>query len=169
MCGCLSCAPCWGPGPQPRYMPWNSTSDLWFAGRHSIHRATPARAQLNYFFSQDEGNYKLYVSQNVHGSPGWVAQLVGASSYTPEVCGFDPWSRHIPRLWVQSPVKVHTGGNQLMFLSLPSSLCKINKHVLGGGLKKCTRRCAWSSYHVKEDLKTSWQGRVRPELRRAPG
>ena len=22
MCGCLSCAPYWGPGPQPRHVPW---------------------------------------------------------------------------------------------------------------------------------------------------
>ena len=21
MCGCLSCTPCWGPGPQPRHVP----------------------------------------------------------------------------------------------------------------------------------------------------
>ena len=34
MCGCLSCAPHWGPGPQPRHVPWLGIEPvtLWFAG-----------------------------------------------------------------------------------------------------------------------------------------
>ena len=47
---------------------------------------------------------------------GWVAPLVGMSSYTPKSCWFNPWSGHISRLWVPSLVGMHTGGNQLMFL-----------------------------------------------------
>ena len=81
---------------------------------------------------------------------GWMAQLVGASSHAPKCCRFNTESGHIPRLQVQSPVRVHMGGNQLMFLShisvslslsfslsLPPflSLSKINKHILGWGLK----------------------------------
>ena len=55
MCGCLSHAPYWGPGPQPRNVPWLGTepTTLWFAGWHSSHWATPARAHcflLNNFF-----------------------------------------------------------------------------------------------------------------------
>ena len=49
--------------------------------------------------------------------PGWVAQLVGASSCTPKGCRFDSQSGQIPRLWVQAPVGEHLGGNQSMFLS----------------------------------------------------
>ena len=47
MCGHLSCVPYWGPGPQPRYVPWLGIEleTLLFAGRHSIHWATPARVQ----------------------------------------------------------------------------------------------------------------------------
>ena len=48
--------------------------------------------------------------------PGLVAQLVGASSHTPKGCRFDS-GQDTPRLWVRSSVGVHTGGNQLMFLS----------------------------------------------------
>ena len=55
-------------------------------------------------------------------SPGWVVKLVGALSCTPKGCGFDSWSGHIPRLQVWSPVRVCTGGNQSMFLSLPPFL-----------------------------------------------
>ena len=46
MCGWLSCAPNWGPGPQPRHVPWLGVEPvtLWFAGQHSVHWATPARA-----------------------------------------------------------------------------------------------------------------------------
>ena len=54
-----------------------------------------------------------------------VAQLVGCFS-----CGFDSWSGHMPRLRVRFPVRVHIGGNQLMFLSLSFSLSKISKHIL---------------------------------------
>ena len=44
--GCLSCAPYWGPGPQPRHAPWLGIKPptLWFTGWCSIHWATPARA-----------------------------------------------------------------------------------------------------------------------------
>ena len=36
--------PYWGPGPQPRHVPWLGIepTTLWFAGLPSIHRATPA-------------------------------------------------------------------------------------------------------------------------------
>ena len=44
-------------------------------------------------------------------SPGWVAQLVGASFQTPKGCRFDSQSGYIPRLWVQSLVGAHRGGN----------------------------------------------------------
>ena len=48
MCGCLSCAPYWGPGTQPRHVPWLGIEPvtLWFAGWHSVHWATPARAKV---------------------------------------------------------------------------------------------------------------------------
>ena len=37
MCGCLSHSPYWGPGPQPRHVPWVGIKllTLWFVGRHS--------------------------------------------------------------------------------------------------------------------------------------
>ena len=46
-----------------------------------------------------------------HSSPDWVAQLVGVSSGTAKVCGFDPQSGYIPRLWIQSLVRACGGGN----------------------------------------------------------
>ena len=44
--GCLSNAPSWGPGPQPRHVSslGIKTVPFWFTGQHSIHWATPARA-----------------------------------------------------------------------------------------------------------------------------
>ena len=49
MCGCLWCVPYWGPGPQPRHVPWLGIEPvtLWFTGWCSIHWATPARAVHN--------------------------------------------------------------------------------------------------------------------------
>ena len=46
MCGCLSWAPNWGPGPQPKHVPQKGIEPATpcFAGWHSIHCATQARA-----------------------------------------------------------------------------------------------------------------------------
>ena len=43
---CLLHTPHWGPGLQPRHVPWLGIKlvTLWFAGWHSIHLATPPRA-----------------------------------------------------------------------------------------------------------------------------
>ena len=43
---CLLHIPNWGPGPQPRHVPWLGIKPvtLWFTGQHSIHWATPAKA-----------------------------------------------------------------------------------------------------------------------------
>ena len=76
--------------------------------------------------------YHLYLLK-LGGGLGWVADLVGVSSYTPKGCRFDSLSEYIPTI----PVMVCTGNNRSMFLShinilslfLPSSLFKINKHI----------------------------------------
>ena len=54
MCGCLSCAPYWGPGPQHRHVPWLGIEPvtLWFAGPCSIHWATPARAGQQFWIAK---------------------------------------------------------------------------------------------------------------------
>ena len=51
-CGCLVQAPNWGPRLQPRHVPWLGIKPvtLWFAGQHSIHWATPARAEIYIIF-----------------------------------------------------------------------------------------------------------------------
>ena len=62
-------------------------------------------------------------------------------------CGFDPPSKHMLGLQLWCPVGVRVRGNQLtflfhiyvsvhLFLSLHSSLSRINKHVLRWGFKK---------------------------------
>ena len=42
----FACPPTWGPGPQPRHVPWLGIEPATFqlTGRHSIHWAIPARA-----------------------------------------------------------------------------------------------------------------------------
>ena len=63
--------------------------------------------------------------------------MVGALSRAPKGFRFNYRSGHIPRLQVQSPVRVHTRGNQSVFLSPPSFLCKIRKNIsLGEDLKR---------------------------------
>ena len=48
MCGCLSHTHYWGPGPQPRPVPWlgDKPVTVWFTDQHSIHWHTPARAEF---------------------------------------------------------------------------------------------------------------------------
>ena len=48
---CLSHTPYWGPGPQLRNVPWLGIepATLRFVGWHSIHWATPARAEIFHF------------------------------------------------------------------------------------------------------------------------
>ena len=48
--------PYWGPGLQPRHVPWLGIKPviLWFAGWHSIHWTTQARARYLYTFSIEE-------------------------------------------------------------------------------------------------------------------
>ena len=52
MCGRFSSTPSWGPGPQPRHVLWLGIelTNLWFAGQHSVHWGTPARACYNKFY-----------------------------------------------------------------------------------------------------------------------
>ena len=52
-----------GPGPQPRHMPWLGIEPetLWFAGRHSIHWATPARAEI--FLYKQFKSHSMKLSQ----------------------------------------------------------------------------------------------------------
>ena len=72
-------------------------------------------------------SFKIYYSPDRCGSVGW------ASSCKAKDLLLDPQSGHLPGLWVQSPVRVHTRSNQSMFLShidvslpplLPPSLSK---------------------------------------------
>ena len=46
-------APYWGPGPQPKHVPWLGIepATLWFTGQHSIHCATPVKAKRALFFT----------------------------------------------------------------------------------------------------------------------
>ena len=52
MCGRLLSTPYWGPGPQPRHVPWLGIelATLWLTGPCLIHWATPARVAC-FFFS----------------------------------------------------------------------------------------------------------------------
>ena len=51
--GCLSHTPNWGPGSQPRHVPWLGIelATIWFTGWHSIHWVPPARANPEFLTS----------------------------------------------------------------------------------------------------------------------
>lgn len=66
---------------------------------------------INYIYTHTNYIYILIYINNIVYSPGRVAQLVEMSSCTPIRCGFDPGSRHMPRLHVQSLLQAQIGGN----------------------------------------------------------
>ena len=70
MCGCLSCAPYWGPGPQPRHVPWLriKTNNPLVCSPRSIHWATPARAKEQ-FFRQDLSAQVLVMAMSPNAGP----------------------------------------------------------------------------------------------------
>ena len=98
--GCPKCTLYWGPGPQPRHVPWLGIKPvtLWFAGWHSIHWATPARLKLFIsfrlvifkdfiypFLERREGREKERETSVCHClscAPCWVYSLLNPLSYT---------------------------------------------------------------------------------------
>ena len=74
MCDCLLHTPTWGPGPQPRHVPWLGIelATLWFTDRHSIHWATPARAKdqllkiTSFLYSSSNGLDKCHNWKDMH-------------------------------------------------------------------------------------------------------
>ena len=78
MCSCLSCAPCWGPGLQPRHVPrlGIELAMLWFTGQHSIHWATPARAGYVFYY---KFNYILSFLQELKSSKCGLIQRIYSS------------------------------------------------------------------------------------------
>ena len=100
-----------------------------FWDTHTIHMT------LHFVISFPQNLRKLIKKNNI-GTLASMAQVVGALSHRPKGHKFNSQSGHMPRLWVQSPVRAHITGNQSMFLSLSllspfPSLSKINKPVLG--------------------------------------
>ena len=63
MYGCLSHAPSWAPGLQPRHVPWlgMETVTLWYTDWCSIHWATPARAVNVILFGKRSSQMQLRI------------------------------------------------------------------------------------------------------------
>ena len=87
MCGCLSCAPIWGPGQQPRHVPWLGIEPviLWFTDHHSIHWATPARAECLVSSYWPSFAQTILLMQSVRHSNKWhiPTQLTPACQLSP--------------------------------------------------------------------------------------
>ena len=85
MCGYFSHAPYWGPGPQPRHVPWLGIepATLWFTGQHSVHWATPPRPCLL--------SIHLGVKLYVHCVDLWKLY---AYSFEGLLDSFPKWLRH---------------------------------------------------------------------------
>ena len=62
--GCPSHARCWGPGPQPKQVPWLGIEPVTFQfiGLRSIHWVTPARAKVLFFKYVNIREFKQFPS-----------------------------------------------------------------------------------------------------------
>ena len=85
--------------------------DLLQCGTIELLRVMELYIFIEFFFIQ------AYISVKSHWSLGQVAQFIGVLDCALKGCGFNSWSRHIPKLPVQLLVRVRTGGSPSMFLS----------------------------------------------------
>ena len=78
--GCLSQAPKWGPGPQPRHVPWPRIKlpTFQFTGWHS--KSTPTRAEIG-FLKAEYSNTQWEVFINHHPSP-WGGNAIASLETT---------------------------------------------------------------------------------------
>ena len=116
MCGCLSCAPYWGPGLQPRNVPGLVIQSAipWLAG-HSVHWATLARVFFKdfLFIFREKGR-----EGERNGEKHWLVAPrrppTGDPSSNPNMCPdqelnqWPLWSMgQCPTYWA-TPVRAHT-------------------------------------------------------------
>ena len=72
MCGCLSCAPYWGPGPGPKHVPWLGIKLQPFGSRAGTQSAELHQPQLPVFFNKSICECDLMlVELNQDFSRGW--------------------------------------------------------------------------------------------------
>ena len=83
MCDYFLCAPYWGPGPQPRHVPWLGIQPamLWFAGRHST--TEPHQPWLNSTVLQLA--FELRSSLSPHTVFAYYVCLVSQSTIVPSL------------------------------------------------------------------------------------
>ena len=154
LCGCLSHAPTWGPGLQPRHVSWVGLELVtpWFAGWHSIHWATPARATSFYW----------HIFQVCLG----VSLNLPESFYTNTHI-------HIIKILLQNPFSNHalkrsTIHNQQLLNRLILSE-KINNIVFLLGIKDITTNMEgfsvfahqWEQQYPTQFVVESWRGHPR--------
>ena len=70
ICGCLSCGPRWGPGPQPRHVPWLGIErkTLWFAAHAQsteLHQPGPDLPISDRISKNSQKNFKVSNCNNL--------------------------------------------------------------------------------------------------------
>ena len=110
MCGCLSHIPYWGPGPQPRHLPWLGIelATLWFTGRHLIHWVTPAKANFVLFFRE-----RVRVGERRGEKHRYVRETgIGCLLHAPN-WGPGPQPGHVPWLGMELVTLWFTGQHSI--------------------------------------------------------
>ena len=126
MCLCLSCAPYWRPDSWLRHVPWLEIqlATLWFAGRRSIHWATPARAEHPYSWDIHKADsIKCKVLMNLDERYEWVfivplLQLFYRFEFfKTELLNTDSHTSKIPGIHCTTPFCIFTSKIMFIFIN----------------------------------------------------
>ena len=133
MCGCLSRAPYWGPGPQPRHVPGLGIklATLWFAARtQSTELHQPGQKNFIYFQREGKGGGKrgqetLMNERNINQLP-LVSPITRDLTYHPGMCPdlestWQPFSLQ----YNSQPTEPHQPGHIFSYDHMPFSLQKL--------------------------------------------
>ena len=90
MCDCLLYSPNWGPGSQPRHVPWLGIEPaaLWFTGWHSIHSSQSEISFLSKVILV-LGKARSLRSPNLGCRRGWVSWVIWC--FTRQLCRRHAW------------------------------------------------------------------------------
>ena len=128
MCGCLSHTPHWGPGLQPRYVPWtgNQTGDPLTHRPALNHWATPARAKYNFFkaLKVTDSGRTLEKERPESGETAmqiytrWVFQVEGPTVQR-------PWGKSVPGCFQMSKEASAVGAETARIKAIESEIRKL--------------------------------------------
>ena len=128
MCGCLSHTPCLEPSLQPRHVPWLGVEQmtLWFAGWHSVHWATPVRAEITQCFMSiiSQWNWKKENFKTKHRQEEITRTISNKNLYPEYMKIFIRWKiivNSMPNIWIDTISKNIYLDSKFVHIKMPKT------------------------------------------------